>query len=180
MSILIRLWSSYLLLSVDERRKSRHQQGVLPASVASCDLFHGLISLKEKIVSTPELSLEQLYLIAGNIDLPGAPVLNLALLYNPAAGALTGEAQVSQSVAPPYNLVTVRPVSGDVHGLGIGGATRVFSLSGEYVVSVPPPAIGSYLAKFTATFTTDNNWTGHGSFDYGTHKVTNVPIKKRG
>lgn len=131
-------------------------------------------------MSTSELSLEQLNLTAGNIGLPGAPVLNLFLLYNPEAGALTGEAQVTQAVAPPYNLMTIRPVSGDVHGLGLGGATRVFSLSGEYTVSVPPPAIGTYLAKFTAVFTTDNNWTGHGSFDYGTHKVTNVPIKKRG
>jgi len=132
-------------------------------------------------VTTSQLdSLEQLNLIAGDLGVPGAPVLNLNLLYNPQAGALTGEAIVTQSVAPPYNLVTVRPVSGPVHGLGVGGATRVFSLSGEYTVSVPPPAIGTYLAKFTATFTTDNNWTGHGSFDYGTHTVTNVPVKKRG
>lgn len=131
-------------------------------------------------MSTSELSLEQLYLTAGNIGLPGAPVLNLALLYNSVAGALTGEAQISQSVAPPYNLVTIRPVSGPVHGLGIGGATRVFSLSGEYTVSVPPPAFGTYLAKFTATFSTDNNWSGHGTFTYGDNTVTNVAIKKRG
>ncbi len=131
-------------------------------------------------MSTSELSLEQLYLIAGNIDLPGAPVLNLALLYNPEAGALTGEALVTQAIAPPNGHVVIRPVSGAVHGLGLGGATRVFNLSGEYTVSVPPPAIGTYLAKFTAVFSTDNNWNGHGSFTYGNHTVTNVPIKKRG
>lgn len=46
-SILTLLLSLYSLLSVDERRKSRHQQGVQPAPVAVCDLFQGLISLKE-------------------------------------------------------------------------------------------------------------------------------------
>ena len=138
-------------------------------------------SHKEFIVSSSELNaVEHVYLIAGNLGLPGAPILNLALFYNPDDGSVSGEALITQSIAPPHGRVVIRPVSGPVHGLGLGNATRVFSLSGEYVVSVPPPAFGSYLAKFEATFVTDNNWTGHGSFSYGNQKIDNVPIKKRG
>ncbi|MCL6485899.1 MAG: DUF1842 domain-containing protein [Janthinobacterium lividum] len=118
--------------------------------------------------------------MAGNLGLPGAPILNLALFYHPDDGSVSGEALITQSIAPPHGRVVIRPVSGPVHGLGLGKATRVFSLTGEYVVSVPPPAIGSYLAKFEATFVTDNNWSGHGSFSYGNQKIDNVPIAKRG
>jgi hypothetical protein len=119
-------------------------------------------------------------LIAGHLAQPVAPILNLALMYDPESGGLNGSAVISQAVTPPSGRVVIRHVSGDVHGLGLGGATRVFTLMGEYVQSVPPPAIGSYLAKFTATFVTDNHWKGHGSFDWGTHKVENVPIAPRG
>jgi len=132
-------------------------------------------------VSSSELNaVEHVFLTAGNLGLPGAPILNLALFYNPDDGTVSGEALITQSITPPHGRVVIRPVSGPVHGLGLGNATRVFSLSGEYVVSATPPAIGSYLAKFEATFGTDNNWSGHGSFSYDQQKVNNVPIKKRG
>lgn len=134
-------------------------------------------------MSTSELNaVEHVYLIAGNLATPGAPILNLALFYNPGDGTVSGEALITQSIAPPHGRVVIRPVSGPVHGLGFpgGGVTRVFTLRGEFVVSVPPPAIGSYLAQFEATFATDNNWSGHGSFTYDQQKVQNVPIKQRG
>ncbi|MED5595741.1 DUF1842 domain-containing protein [Janthinobacterium sp. P210006] len=132
-------------------------------------------------MSSSELNaVEHVYLTAGNLALPGAPILNLALFYNPDDGSLSGEALITQAIAPPHGRVVIRPVSGSVYGLGIGGATRAFNLSGEYVVSVPPPAIGSYLAKFEAIFVTDNNWNGRASFTYDHNKVEDVPVKKRG
>ncbi|MBB5606120.1 MULTISPECIES: DUF1842 domain-containing protein [unclassified Janthinobacterium] len=132
-------------------------------------------------MATPEQNVvEHLYLTAGNLGLPGAPILNLAVLYNSADGALSGEALIAQAIAPPNGRVVIRPVSGQAHGLGLQHYTRAFTLSGEYTVSVPPPAIGTYLAKFTATFVTDNDWTGRGTFTYGDQTVKDVPIKKRG
>ncbi|MFZ4877526.1 DUF1842 domain-containing protein [Janthinobacterium sp. Mn2066] len=123
--------------------------------------------------------IEHLYLVAGNLGSPGAPILNLALLFNSADGALSGEALVAQAIAPPNGRVVIRPISGEVHGLGLQHYTRAFTLSGEYTVSVPPPAIGTYLAKFTATFVTDNDWVGQGSFTYGNQTVKDVPIRPR-
>jgi hypothetical protein len=57
--------------------------------------------------------------------------------------------------------------------------TQVVALEGEYVQSFPPPAIGSYLAKFTAHMAIDNNWNGTGGFTYENHDVNDVPVKKQ-
>jgi len=43
-------------------------------------------------------------------------------------------------------------------------------------VSVPPPAIGSYLAKFSAALAVDKSWDGKGSYVYGNHTVTNATV----
>ncbi|MFL6673084.1 MAG: DUF1842 domain-containing protein [Massilia sp.] len=131
-------------------------------------------------MSTETNTIQMIQLIAGNLGLPGAPVLQLDLLYNPEEGNLNGQAIISQTVVPPYGRVVVRHVTGDAHGLGLGGATRAIAVRGEYVQSFPPPAIGSYLAQFSATFVTDNNWKGHGSFEFGNQKVMNVPVGPQG
>lgn len=134
-------------------------------------------------MSQPELTkVQHLQLIAGNVGMPGAPVLNLSLVYNPDSnpGSLSGLAVITQAVASPNSRIEIRNVSGTVHGLGLGKATRVFSLTGEYWQSFPPPAIGSVQEKFTATFVTDNNWQGEGGFSYGGNQVTGVPIKPVG
>ena len=134
-------------------------------------------------MSTSELSaVIPLHLVAGNLGLPGAPILNLAVLYNsdPIDATLSGEAVITQAVPPPYGRIAVHGVHGPVHGLGLGGATRVFTLTGQYFQSFPPPAIGVMEQHFTATFVTDNNWQGHGTFTYGGHVVANVPIKQLG
>lgn len=133
-------------------------------------------------MSTPELtSSKKIDLLAGNLGTPGAPILTLSLIYNvdQEDGQLSGIAVISQAIAPPNGRIVIKNVSGPVHGLGLGGKeTRVFSLKGEYVQSFPPPAIGEIVEKFTATFATDNNWKGHGTFAYGGHVVHNVPVKQ--
>lgn len=129
-------------------------------------------------MSTSEFSLgEPVSLIAGNLDQPGAPILHLALLYDTELGTLNGKAQITQAVAPPNGRIVIRHVTGQVHGLGLGQATRAVALSGEYAQSLPPPAIGTFIEKFEATFVTDNKWRGHGTFSYGGHVVANVPVK---
>ena len=132
-------------------------------------------------MSNSELSaIQHLTLLAGNLGMPGAPILHLSVLYNSETGHLNGEAVITQAIAPPNGRIVIKNVTGLAHGLGIGGATRVFSLSGEYVQSFPPPAIGQITEKFSAIFTTDNAWKGHGTFSYGGNTVNNVPIKQQG
>jgi len=134
-------------------------------------------------MTTSELtSSKKIDLVAGNLGTPGAPILNLSLIYNVdhEDGQLSGLAVISQAIAPPNGRIVINNVSGPVHGLGFGKETRVFSLTGEYWQSLQPPAIGQVQEKFTATFTTDNNWQGHGTFAYGGHVVRNVPIKQVG
>lgn len=125
-------------------------------------------------------SVTLLHLLSGNLEVPGAPVLHLALSYDNQSGAISGQALITQAIAPPDGRLLIRNVSGQVHGLGVGGATRVMSLKGEYVHILPPPAIGSVTEKFECTYVTDNEWKGHGSFEYGGRSVRNVPIKQRG
>ena len=134
-------------------------------------------------MSASELTaVKPVHLVAGNLGTPGAPVLNLALLYNPDStpASLSGEAVITQAIAPPNGRIVIHGVHGPVHGLGYGKETRVFSLKGTYWQSFPPPAIGQIQEEFTATFVTDNNWQGHGTFTYGGQTVANVPIKQQG
>ncbi|HEV7816939.1 MAG TPA: hypothetical protein VGP06_17805, partial [Janthinobacterium sp.] len=89
-------------------------------------------------MTTSELvAVEHLYLIAGNLGLPGAPVLNLSVLYNPdgSPASLSGEAVIAQAIAPPGGRIVIKSISGPVYGLGFGKETRAFSLTGEYVQS---------------------------------------------
>jgi hypothetical protein len=134
------------------------------------------IKTKEKLMHKDFNSISLINLLAGHLAQPGAPILHLALMYDSESGTLNGEAMISQAVTPPNGRVLVRHVSGDVRGLGLGGATRVMTVQGEFIQSLPPPAIGSFVEKFTATFVTDNHWKGHGSFEFASHKVTNVPV----
>lgn len=124
-------------------------------------------------------SIALIHLLAGHLGQPGAPLLTLALVYDPETDAVNGQATISQAVTPPNGKIVVRHVSGDVRGLGLGGATRAITLEGEYAQSLQPPAIGSITEKFSATFVTDNHWSGHGSFEFGGHKVNNVPVGLR-
>lgn len=124
-------------------------------------------------------SFSLVHLLAGQLAQPGAPLLHLALIYNAESGAVSGEAMITSAVMPFHDRILVRHCHGEVHGLGLGAATRVLSVQGEFLQSLPPPAIGSFVEKFSATFVTDHYWKGHGSFEFGKHKVSNVPVGTR-
>ena len=121
-----------------------------------------------------------IYLICGNLGMPGAPVLSLALMYDTGNESIGGQGLITQAIAPPNGRLVIHGISGQVHGLGVGGVTRVMALTGTFEHSLTPPAIGQVTEKFQATFATDDNWQGHGSFTYGGQTIHNVPVKQRG
>ncbi|MDR6849869.1 MAG: DUF1842 domain-containing protein [Sphingomonas sp.] len=107
----------------------------------------------------------------------GAPTLHLSLLVNAVSGQIHGTAHITQSLPPPYGSIEF-PVSGVLHHTGFGHDTRLIALHGEYVVSVPPPAIGSYLAHFSAALAVDAEWNGVGTYTYGNHTITHGTVSK--
>lgn len=106
---------------------------------------------------------------------PGAPTLTLSLGVNAVTGQINGSATITQAVTPPNGHVEF-PVSGVMHHTGFGEDQLLVSLSGQYVVSVPPPAIGSYLAHFTASLVVDKSWNGTGTYTYGNQTMSHVKI----
>lgn len=125
------------------------------------------------------INADPIYLISGKLGTPGAPILSMALMYDTGTGQISGQGLITQSVAPPNGRIVIHGISGQVHGLGLGGGTRVISLTGTFIHSLTPPAIGQVTEKFSATFATDERWQGHGSFTYGGQTIHNVPVKQR-
>ena len=125
------------------------------------------------------INADPVYLISGNLSKPGAPILSLALMYDPGTGLISGQGLITQSVAPPNGRIAIHGISGHVHGLGLGGVTRVMALTGTFEHRLTPPAVGQVTEKFQATFATDNDWQGHGTFTYGGQTIHNVPVRQR-
>jgi hypothetical protein len=115
--------------------------------------------------------------VAGNQGTPGAPLLHLSLLVNSVTGAITGQAMQTQALRPPGDKIVVGNVTGSLRSTGLGSYTQVVYLTGSALVSFPPPAIGSYVAPFTAHFATDRKWNGVGGWTLGATNVDDVPIK---
>lgn len=111
----------------------------------------------------------------GNVGLPGAPIMHFSLVVVPFGNSVSGSVEITQATgsAPIF----IRNVKGTIRATGFGNVTKVVVLEGEYVQSVPPPAIGSYLAHFSAHMAIDDQWNGKGGFSYGTHHVEDVPVK---
>lgn len=114
----------------------------------------------------------------GNVGMPGAPIMHFSLIVVPAANTVSGTVEITQAIAPPNGDIIIKNVKGSIRATGYGNVTKVVALEGQYVQSVPPPAIGSYLADFSAHMAIDDNWDGKGGFSYGNHDVENVPVKK--
>lgn len=125
----------------------------------------------------PKTLIESAYLAKGtigNVGMPGAPIAHFSLVVNAASGTVSGVVEITQAIdSAPIEV----KVTGTLRHTGYGEVTKIVNISGEYVVSVPPPAIGSYLEKFTAHMDINNEWNGVGGFTYGTHKISDVPVK---
>ena len=97
----------------------------------------------------------------------GAGSMTLALTVNASTDALHGQAQgtILEGTQDPQTFTA--QVSGAMHSTGYGKIVKVGTVSGEASVSVTPPAIGTFLAPFSASFGLDSNWSGEGQFSVG-------------
>lgn len=111
----------------------------------------------------------------GNVGTPGAPIATFSLVVVPSQHSVSGTVVITQAINGPDSHIVVQ-VTGKIYATGLGQVTKVVSLHGQYVHSVPPPAIGSFLAEFNAHLAVDNAWNGHGGFSYWNHTVENVPV----
>ena len=111
----------------------------------------------------------------GNVGMPGAPIASFSLVVVPSQHSVTGTVVITQAIQGPDSHIVVN-VKGKIYATGFGKVTQVVSLQGQYVHSVPPPAIGSFLANFDAHLAIDSAWNGTGGFSYYQHTVENVPV----
>ncbi len=114
----------------------------------------------------------------GNVGMPGAPIMHFSLVVVPGANSVSGTVEITQAIAPPNGNIVIRNVHGTIRATGFGTVTQVVALEGEYIQSVPPPAIGTWISPFSAHMAIDNNWNGKGGFTYGHNDVENVPVAK--
>lgn len=112
----------------------------------------------------------------GNVGTPGAPVASFSLVVVPSQHSVSGTVVITQAIQGPDSRIVVE-VTGKIYSTGLGNVTQVVSLKGQYIHSVPPPAIGSFLANFDAHLAIDNAWNGTGGFSYFGNNVENVPVK---
>lgn len=125
------------------------------------------------------MSLMGTYLVngeAGNVGMPGAPILHFSLVVVAASGKVSGHATITQAIAPPYGIKEINNVTGRVRYTGFGQYTKIVSLKGTYDEPLPPPAIGSVAVPFEAHFAIDDSWNGRGGFSCGMVNVDNVPV----
>ncbi len=116
---------------------------------------------------------------AGNVGMPGSPILHFDLLVNSSAGSISGQAHINQALAPTSDEIHIHNVTGTVRELVFGGQiTLLVALQGTYDQALPPPVILTILEHFAAHFSVDQKWEGRGSFDYnnGSQVVNDVPV----
>ncbi|WP_237477765.1 DUF1842 domain-containing protein [Lichenibacterium dinghuense] len=116
-------------------------------------------------------------ILVGNKGTPGAPLLHFTGVVNAPTGKINGFAEITQALPPPHGVTDIPNVTGQIRHTGFGPDKLLVTLSGSYVVSVPPPAIGSYLAHFEAFLVLDSSWKGTGSFSYNGHEIKDVPVE---
>ena len=114
---------------------------------------------------------------AGNLGMPGAPILGFDLLVNSSTGSVSGHAQITQIVAPPMIDIQINNVTGQVRHHAINGQDRLsVVLQGTFDQPGPPPTEYVILQQFAAQFSLNAQWDGRGSFDYGTTVINDVPV----
>jgi hypothetical protein len=97
----------------------------------------------------------------------GAGSMTLELTVDPVSSTIHGRANGTILEGTQYAPNFTAIPSGHMHSTGLGHVTKVGAVSGQAMVSAPPPGIGTYLAPFSASFAVDNDWNGTGKFSVG-------------
>ncbi|KPH56679.1 hypothetical protein AMS58_01145 [Pseudoalteromonas porphyrae] len=115
------------------------------------------------------MSNESLYLVKLQFksSVVGGGSMEIQLAVDPVTGSLNGRANGSIQEGTQHSPHFTSSASGHMHATGFNGVTKVGAVTGQAVVSFPPPAIGSYQSPFTASFGVDNEYNGKGSFSVG-------------
>jgi hypothetical protein len=107
----------------------------------------------------------------------GAPLLYFDGLVNAPTGHITGQAMITQAVAPPGVDIHITNVKGHLKQFNVEPYVRLVNLEGTFWQSFTPPAIGEIERKFAAVFFIErDSWTGMGSFEYGLNEVTEAKV----
>jgi hypothetical protein len=119
--------------------------------------------------ATPQASNVDLYLLKLSFipKVLGAGSMTLALTVNAVSGTLHGQARGKLQEGTKNPSTFTADASGVLHSTGFGPNVKVGSVRGQAFVSFPPPAIGSYLAPFSASFSLDADGKGTGQFSVG-------------
>ena len=107
----------------------------------------------------------------------GGGSMTLQLAVDPMNNTLSGRADGTILEGTQHAPSFMANGSGHIHSTGIKEYTKVGAVSGQAMVTVPPPAIGSYLAPFTASFSVNDDWNGNGMFSVGTNTYECKVIK---
>ena len=107
----------------------------------------------------------------------GGASMTLQLAVDPAHQTLNGRADgtVDEGTETPMNFTA--EASGTYKYTGLGNVTIVGEVAGQGALSATPPAIGTYLAPFSANFAVDSDWNGTGSFMIGQHSYESCAVK---
>jgi hypothetical protein len=117
--------------------------------------------------------------VVGNEGMPGAPLLHVSALVVVPSGLISGHAEITQAIQGPAGDVKISDLKGRIHEVTLHGEKfRLVNLSGTYIRSLPPPAIGEILEHFSAMLLLEGTgpWIGCGSFTYATNHVEDVPV----
>jgi hypothetical protein len=112
---------------------------------------------------------QTLHFTAGTA-LPGAPSLQMTLLYDQEKGTLAGTGVITQAVTPPGGRIDVEEIHGRVTPLNSGD--RLITLRGA--AHEPPMMV---VFEFSAGFVTNAKWKGEGVFIYGPKAIGPAPVQ---
>ncbi|TCI94827.1 DUF1842 domain-containing protein [Tenacibaculum sp. M341] len=129
------------------------------------------------VIKDTQTLIETTYLVKGvigNVGMPGAPITHFSLVVSPEQQTVSGIVEITRAINSPSIKLNV---AGNIRFTGYGNIKQIINLRGEYKISAPPPAIGSYLEDFSAYLDTDEQWNGNGGFTFGFQKIDNVPVK---
>jgi len=106
----------------------------------------------------------------------GSPMLFLNMTVYTPTGDVNGSGKITRALAPPEGTLAIPQVKGGIYHTGAPVDQQLVHLTGEYVYSFPPPAIGSALMPVTVAMCVDRNWKGKGSFTFGSRQINDCVV----